>query len=148
MDLIKIRKMNKLDYEEVINMMDVFYNSNCVHTNGSLEIFENDFLNCINDSPYLEGYIFIIDDKVCGYGMLAKSFSTEFGKNCIWIEDIYIKDIYRGNGIGKIFFKYVEDNYPNHIIRLEVSEDNPKAINFYQNCGFDFLTYMEMKKLN
>ena len=37
-----------------------------------------------------------------GYGMAAKSFSTEYGRQCIWLEDIYIKAEYRGLGIGSL----------------------------------------------
>ena len=58
---------------------------------GSEEIFENDVENCINENPYLEGYVFEENGVLLGYAMVAKSFSTEFGKPCMWIEDIYLK---------------------------------------------------------
>lgn len=38
-------------------MMRVFYASPAVFTNGSDDIFRTDIENCINDNPYLEGYI-------------------------------------------------------------------------------------------
>ena len=56
--------------------------------------------NTCNDNPYLEGYIFEVSGEIQGYGMIAKSFSTEFGRPCMWIEDIYIKESCRGAGIG------------------------------------------------
>ena len=37
-----IRKMCDSDKNEVIHMMNVFYSSDAVYTNGSIEIFEND----------------------------------------------------------------------------------------------------------
>ena len=141
-----IRNMTKRDRDYVINMMRVFYASPAVHTNGSEEIFASDVENCINDSPYLEGYVFESGDKIIGYAMLAKSFSTEFGKPCIWIEDIYVLDEYRGNGVASAFFKYVEAKYPNSILRLEVEEDNERALGVYKKCGFEVMPYMEMKK--
>lgn len=76
-----------------------------------------------------------------------QSFSTEFGKPCIWIEDLYIYEEYRGKGIGTDFFAYIEKKYPNSVIRLEVEEENQNAINVYKKCGYDFLPYQEMKKL-
>ena len=74
--------------------------------------------------------------------MLAKSFSTEFGKACIWIEDIYIKDEYRGLGIGSHFLNFIEHKYPNSLFRLEVEVENERAVNVYKKCGYDVLPYM------
>lgn len=141
-----IRKMISEDKTSVIEMMKVFYASPAVLSNGSIEIFENDVENCINDSPYLEGYIFENSKEIQGYAMVAKSFSTEFGKTCIWIEDLYIKEEYRSLGIGSKFFEYIQEKYINSIFRLEVEAENEKAIKVYEKCGFNVLPYMEMKK--
>lgn len=138
--------MTKVYAEEVIEMMRVFYASAAVYTNGSEEIFFNDVENCINENPYLEGYVFVEDDIVLGYAMLAKSFSTEFGKPCIWIEDLYLKPEYRGKNIGTEFFQFIEKKYRNVIFRLEVEEENKRAIYVYKKNGFEVLPYMEMKK--
>ena len=79
--------------------------------------------------------------------MIAKSFSTEFGKPCIWIEDLYMKPDYRGMGIGTKFFAYIEQQYPDSVIRLEVEEENQNAISVYKKCGYQLLPYLEMKKV-
>ena len=141
-----IQEMKKEHTDEVFQMMKVFYSSPAVSTNGSDEIFMSDIQNCINDNPYLEGYVFVEQDKIMGYAMAAKSFSTEFGKPCIWIEDIYIKPEYRGKGIGSQFLVYIEQQYRDSILRLEVEEDNTAAVHVYKKSGFDVLPYMEMKK--
>lgn len=141
-----IRLMSLKDKEEVLQMMKVFYESEAVLSNGSSEIFNSDFDNCVNDNPYLEGYVFCLEDKILGYAMIAKSFSTEFGKPCIWIEDLYIKDEYRNKGIGSKFFKFIEEKYPNTIMRLEVEESNEAALHVYKKAGFKILPYIELKK--
>ena len=141
-----IRTMTKKDKSCVLEMMRVFYASQAVFTNGSEEIFSNDIENCINDNPYLEGYIVEDSNGIQGYAMLAKSFSTEFGKPCIWIEDLYIKDEYRGLGLGNMLMEFITKNYTDCIFRLEVEEENERAIKLYKKCGFDVLPYMEMKK--
>ena len=110
------------------------------------EIFENDFLSCISNNPFIEGYVFEDDYNIAGYAMIAKSFSTEFGKPCIWIEDLYLKEEYRGEGIGSSFFVYLEKEFPNTIMRLEVEEDNTRAVAVYKKNGYETLPYMEMKK--
>ena len=141
-----IRKMIREDKNTIVDMMRVFYASPAVFTDGSDEIFEADVENCVNDSPYLEGFVFEEDGEIQGYGMIAKSFSTEFGKPCIGIEDLYLKPEYRGLGIGSKFFEYLEQNYTDCIFRLEVEEENERAIHVYEKNGFTVLPYMEMKK--
>ena len=141
-----IRLMNAQDRETVLDMMRVFYASEAVLSNGSEEIFLNEFENCVNDSPYLEGYIFEEEGIIQGYGMIAKSFSTEFGKPCIWIEDLYLKEPYRGKGIGSGFLNYIVDKYPGCLFRLEAEQENARAIRVYEKCGFEVLPYLELKK--
>ena len=141
-----IRKMVAADKPDVLEMMRVFYASPAVLSNGSEEIFQNDVDNCINDNPCLEGFIIEGAGEIQGYAMVAKSFSTEFGKPCIWIEDLYLKEEYRGRGIGSSFFSYLEEKFPGTIMRLEVEEDNTRAVAVYQKNGYETLPYMEMKK--
>ena len=141
-----IRPMLRDDAPYVIDMMRVFYASPAVLSNGLEEIFQNDVENCVNDSPYLEGYIIEDGQKILGYGMVAKSFSTEFGKPCMWIEDLYLKDDYRGMGLGSKFLNFIAEKYPDAILRLEVEEENERAIKTYRKCGFEVLPYMEMKR--
>lgn len=141
-----IRVMTIEDKFGVLEMMRVFYASPAVSTNGSDEIFSNDIENCINESPYLEGYIIEDCKEIQGYAMVAKSFSTEFGKPCIWIEDLYIKEEYRGLGLGNMLMNFITKKYADCIFRLEVEEENERAVNLYKKNGFTVMPYMEMKK--
>lgn len=141
-----VRKMEEKDKEEVIKMMQVFYSSPAVFTNGSKEIFLADVNACTSDNPYLEGFVFETDGKISGYAMIAKSFSTEWGKQCVWIEDIYVAQEFRRRGIADLFFKTIDEKYPDAIKRLEVEEDNEIAIKAYTKNGFTNLPYKEMKK--
>ena len=138
--------MRKEDKPCLMEMMRVFYASPAVLSNGSEEIFSNDIDNCVNDNPYLEGYVIEDETGIQGYTMVAKSFSTEFGKACIWIEDLYVKEQCRGLGLGKHLMDYITNQYADCIFRLEVEEENQQAIRLYKKCGFDPLPYMEMKK--
>lgn len=144
--MLSIIEMREKHKDEVIRMMRDFYTSPAVHTNGSEKIFQCDVENCINDNPYLEGYIFMEEDILIGYAMVAKSFSTEFGKPCIWIEDIYLKPEHCGKGAGSRFMSFIENKYPHAVFRLEVEEENTRAVHLYRKYGFDVLPYMEMKK--
>lgn len=134
------------DKVEILTMMKTFYSSEAVFTNGSDEIFEADFNTCIDNSPYLEGYVFTSDEIILGYAMLAKSFSTEFGKSCIWFEDLYLKPEFRGQRIIPQFIKYIENLYQDSIFRLEAEKENTHACHVYKKQGFSELPYCEMVK--
>lgn len=143
---VMIRKMRAEDRACVLEMMRVFYASPAVLSNGSEEIFSNDIDNCVNENPYLEGFIIEDAGMIQGYAMVAKSFSTEFGKPCIWIEDLYVKEPYRGTGIGSCVLQFITEQFPDCIFRLEVEEENERAVAVYKKNGFTVLPYMEMKK--
>ena len=141
-----IRQIQEKDRQQILEMMRVFYASEAVFSNGSEEIFNTDITNCISENPYVEGYVFEDGNDIQGYAMLAKSYSTEFGKPCIWIEDIYMKEEYRGLGLGSRFFQFIEEKYPHVLFRLEVEAENERAVHVYKKCGFGVLPYMEMLK--
>ena len=145
--MITIRNINQTDTAEITDMMRVFYASPAVLTNGSEEIFRTDIENCIGENPYLEGFVFTEDEAILGYAMLAKSFSTEYAKPCIWIEDIYIKPEHRGKGIGKLFFAELEKRFPDSVLKLEVEKENHGARRMYERCGHQTVHYTEMKKI-
>lgn len=141
-----IRMMTVNDKSRVMELMRIFYASPAVLSNGSDKIFSDDIDNCLNENPYLEGYVMENETEIQGYAMVAKSYSTEFGKPCIWIEDLYIDAPYRGLGLGKSFLEFIMQKYEGCVFRLEVEAENERAVKLYEACGFEVLPYMEMKK--
>ena len=170
---IVMRSMRSTDKAEVLEMMRTFYSSEAVLSNGSDEIFNRDIKECISDSPYAEGFVFEIElpapeepaaetegeaasatesepkpektiKKLIGYAMIAHSFSTEYGKRCIWIEDLYLKEEARGLGLASAFLEYIRREYPDALHRLESEHENEHAMEVYKHKGFTELPYVEM----
>ena len=141
---MKIRKMRRDDKDAVIKMMREFYTSAAVITNGSEKIFAANVDNCTGGSNLVEGFIFEIDGEIIGYGILAKGYSTEFGGECIWIEDIFVEENFRGRGIGAKFIQHVKEIHAGKILRLESERGNSKALAFYKKFGFEELPYLEL----
>ncbi|MBQ9273102.1 MAG: GNAT family N-acetyltransferase [Mogibacterium sp.] len=152
--------MTEADREEVLAMMRVFYASDAVQSDGSEEIFNRDIDACISDSPFASGYIFVknADEKedgseagsgsIEGYAMLAHSFSTEFGVPAVWIEEIYLKEEARGQGLAGMLFDLIKEEYPGHLQRLEVEDYNTGAVRSYEKNGFTTrLLYSELVRL-
>ena len=142
---IEIRKIEEKDRLTVLGMMRVFYSSDAVWSEGSEDIFIRDIDECISDSPFLNGYVFA-DTSGCvrGYAMTAHSFSTEFGRPCVWIEDIYLEEGVRGIGAGSAFLDYLKMKYPNSVHRLETEAENSRAVGAYVKNGFEIIPYREM----
>lgn len=140
--------MNSEDVQEVFEMMCVFYKSPAIIHKASDDILKQDIEDCVGDNPYIEGYVFRIDDEIIGYSMLSKSYSTEFGGACIWVEDLYIKPEHRGKGIAAKFFTHIEQKYKGKAVRmrLEVEKSNVNAIKAYKKSGYSELPYIEMTK--
>lgn len=72
-----------------------------------------------------EAYLFEQDGQIAGYGTLAKTFSTEAGGLVIWLEEVYIRQEFRGSGLGSRFFRFIEEMYEGTAarLRLEVEPD-------------------------
>ena len=146
--MITIKKMEEKDTQDVYEMMRDFYDSPAIIHEVSGEVLRRDIDACINDNPYLEGFVFRAHGSIAGYAMLAKSFSTEFGGPCIWIEDLYMKPEYLNVGIGTQFFQFLQEEYKGKAVlqRLEVEPGNTRAIEVYRKCGYKEILYMEMIK--
>lgn len=142
---MKIKVMTGRHREEVLGMMRVFYASPAVATNGSEEIFRADFDACVGPNPYLEGYVLTEDAALIGYAMIARSFSTEYGCPCIWIEELYLKPEHCDQGCGSAFLRFIKEKYPEAIVRLEVEAENRRAVHVYRKNGFEEMPYIEMK---
>ena len=140
---ITIRKMKRGDEKFVLDMMKKFFSSPATITDGSEKIFAANVKNCLDDSTCADGFVFVDGEKIIGYAVTAKSYSTEFGGECIWLEDIFVEEEYRGRGVGSKFLRHVKKIYPQKIFRLE-SEADSAALNLYKRFGFRELPYLEM----
>lgn len=145
---MNIREIQEKDKEAVLEMMKVFYHSPAVIEKSPEEVLRRDIEHCLSDMPYIEGLVLEEDEKIIGYAMIAKSYSTEFGGLCIWLEDLYVCPEYQGQGRANEVFKYVEEKYKNQMVRmrLEVSKGNSHAVKSYHKNGFKELHYMAMTK--
>ena len=148
-----IRAMQPGDREEVIAMMRVFYDSPALLTDIPDEVLVRNVDACLSASPFVEGLIIESpaasgtesNPAIAGYSILAKSFSTEFGGPCVWIEDIYLREEYRGCGAGSAVLSFVKAQHPEAVItRLEVETENVPAIAAYRKAGYSEMGYTEM----
>ncbi len=137
-----IRKILHDDKTEYIKMAEDFYNSPAVISPVPKSHFEITFDELMKGSAFTEGFIFDCDEKIAGYGLIAKTFSQEAGGIVIWIEEIYVKEAFRNQGLGSEFIEYIKNNIPAKRYRLETEPDNFKAQELYKRHGFSHLEYI------
>lgn len=142
-----IRKMKPEDRDFFLSAADEFYHTDAVEKPLSMERLNANFDEVMRSDVYLEGLIFEYGNEKAGYCLLTKTFHTEAGMT-LWLEDIYILERFRGKGLGKELFAYLDENYAKHFgrFRLEVEDDNEAAVALYKKNGFRFLEYKQMIK--
>ena len=145
---LKIRNFKQEDFVEIFGMMKEFYASPAGLCKASDEVLRRDIADCISTLPFVEGFVFEDDGILLGYSVVSKSYSTEAGGICVWIEDIFIKSQFRGLGIAKIFFDYIENLYKETAVRfrLDAEPSNSKAIGVYKRAGYEELLYTQLVK--
>lgn len=141
-----IRKLSKNDHDEFIKMSIDFYNSDAVIQSVPTEFHEKAFNDVLTDNTYVDCFIFEHNSEIAGYGLLNKSYSREAGGLVLWIEELYVKEQFRGKGLGSEFISFVENNFDFKRLRLEVEKENVRAVKMYERNGLSFLEYDQMIK--
>ena len=142
-----IRKIEEKDREIFYKFTKSFYSSPVVMSDIP-DGFHKDFFDEILKSDiYADAFMIEFENKPVGYAVTAKTYSHEAGGFVIWLEELYIEEEYRGKGLGKEFFSFLESYYPNTSrFRLEAEEDNKKALKLYESLGYKRLEYIQLYK--
>lgn len=141
------REITKDDREFFLESVKDFYNSPAVIHPVPEENFHNTFNDLMSESPYEKCFIFEHGGEKAGYGLVSLTWSNEAGGLVVLIEEIYVKEAFRGQGIGSAFLEFLEGAFKDtKRFRLEVERDNLDAVRLYERCGFSELSYMQMIK--
>lgn len=75
---------------------------------------------------------------IAGYAILVHFWSNEYGGNKIFVDEIFVLPSFRGKGIAKALFQYLEKGYSLQAValELEVTPDNHAARRLYERIGF------------
>jgi len=78
------------------------------------------------------------DGHPAGYAIYFFTYSTWVGRHGLFVEDIYVRDQFRGKGIGKALMKRmaaIAETLSCYGMRWEVLDWNTPAIDFYRSLG-------------
>lgn len=125
------------DKEEILDMMRDFnsffgYTFDREKTGGNLEKF-------LGNKEMGRLWIIKAQGRIAGYIVLAFGFSFEHGGRDAFIDELYVKEEFRGSGIGTAAMKFLESEAPKHGVKalhLEVEKGNEAGSRLYKANGF------------
>lgn len=94
--------------------------------------------NLFGEKTFAEVLIAKENDFEVGFALFFHNFSTFLGKPGIYLEDLFVKENYRGKGYGKALLKKLAQiTVERNCGRLEwsVLDWNEPSIKFYKNLG-------------
>ncbi|MCM1988523.1 GNAT family N-acetyltransferase [Oceanirhabdus seepicola] len=144
---IKIEKMHEKEKLDIAKMITELMNYHRKLTKARKEFYQTDeeSLETVNEWNE-EGEIY----KILHQEELAGFFYIKFGgHNAAWLEDLYIKEAFRGKGLGKAAMNELDKMLQDKGILamfVDVIPRNTRAIEFYQEIGFDHLNMIQLRK--
>jgi len=113
---------------------------------------EEDYQNSLFGAvPVAEALVAEDEAGLVGYAIFFSTFSTFIGKAGIWLEDIYVREAFRHQGVGKRLLKSLG------AIALErdagryewcVLDWNQNAIDLYEQVGGEILEEWRIVRMN
>lgn len=143
-----IREAEEKDYGTYMELTKEFYESGAVLHPIPESNRKATWKEVMRSKDYVQAYILEEKGEPAGYGLVSKTFSQEAGGIVIWVEELYIRSIYRGRGLGREFFAFVEKEFSTVAarLRLEIEPANQRAKKLYEKIGYEILDYVQMVK--
>jgi ribosomal protein S18 acetylase RimI-like enzyme len=94
----------------------------------------------LSDARYGRAWLIEVDGAVAGYMVMCIGFSLEFGGRDAFVDEIYLKEPYRGQGIGRQAIEHMLAEARRlgiNALHLEVDHANANAQRLYRALGFE-----------
>ena len=99
-----------------------------------IEVSKQLFQEFISDEKHGKAWLIHLDEEIAGYVILTYIFSFEYKGRIAFLDELYIKESYRGKGIGKKTIDFIKEQSSNQnikLIYLEVENHNQNAQKLY-----------------
>ncbi len=142
---MQIRKIEAKDEAAFLALINAFYHTEGVLHSVPMSHARATFAALMERSPYVDCLIAEQDEIPVGLAMLALTWSNEAGGLTVWIEELYVSDATRGQGVGTALLQAVHCRWPEaKRFRLEVAPNNEKAAALYATLGYKSLSYGQL----
>ena len=141
---MNIRPMTLQDRKEVLAMETMLYHSPAVEAPIPPQIMERSFADAVGENPHIQGFFMEENGKAAGFAYLTFFYSCEIGGDVVMVEELFIKEEFRGCGLGQQFFDWLYGQYPDiRRFRLDITFEN-RAARLYERNGFRYPDYRSM----
>ena len=129
---VLLRKIEESDFLDLLGLLNEFavFQKTPEQMNNNVERMQS-------EQEYINGYVAQLDKEIIGYVTYNFVYYTWSGKS-LYMDDLYIKPEYRGEGLGNSLMHAVIDYAKAencHKLKWQVSEWNVPAIEFYKRLG-------------
>ena len=144
--MLTFQDMTLENLEDVLDMAEEFYHSDAVDHPVDRAVLERSARAAADPGePLLRGVLLCDGGEIAGYAYVTQYYSAEVGGRCVLLDELFIKERFRGKGLGRAFFAWAEKQYPEaRRFRLEVTQANQGASHLYQRIGYGYLRYDQM----
>lgn len=83
--------------------------------------------------------LILLGEEIAGYVVIAFGFSIEFRGRDAFVDELFVKDAFRGRGLGSAAIRFTEELCRRRGVRalhLEVERENTRAQSVYRRAGF------------
>ncbi len=135
------RTANATDEEQIVAMCEKLYQEDPSPHSVSSEQTKRTLAKLRSEKIRGKAVVLEIDKKITGYALLISFWSNELGGEICYIDELYVRSDYRGNGYASLLVKKLMQGdpiWPNRIVavELEVTPQNSKAKTLYSKLGF------------
>ncbi|MBD2204832.1 GNAT family N-acetyltransferase [Calothrix sp. FACHB-1219] len=123
--------------ETLLKLMNEFYAHE--HLSFDEQAARSALKLILNNNSYGQIYLIHQDKQIIGYLVVTFGFSIEYGGRDAFIDEFYIQQKYRGQGIGKQGLQLAEQicrEQGVQALHLEVESKNIHAQTVYKKAGF------------
>lgn len=136
--MIIFKSLETSQIETITQMMQDFYAIDNYPID--IEVSKNLFQEFISDESLGKSWLIYDDSEIVGYVILTYIFSFEYGGKIAFLDELYLKEIARGKGIGKQTIQFIKEQallLNVKLLYLEVENHNENAQKLYLANDFE-----------
>lgn len=135
--MVTFKSITQNDIPGIVSMMSAFYAIDGYPINPVKS--SRLFTEFISDETLGKAWLIESDNEIAGYCILTYIFSFEYGGRIAFVDELYIKESFRGKGIGKSSIEIIKAEAAKlslKLLYLEVEHHNSNAQKLYLAAGF------------
>ena len=132
------RQTTLTDLEDVLDLIQDYYTYDAIPFDA--DAIRPALAELLNDPSLGRVWLIQVRAENIGYMVLTFGFDFEFGGRVGTVTDLHLKTSYRGQGLGRAAFTFIERRAASlgiNAIELQTIQDNTEVLTFYTKLGFE-----------